>query len=176
MSPRVTTLSTVIRRALQATLWVFLLGFLVLVGLSRFTPYETLVVRSGSMEPTIPTGGIILVDRGARTPAVGSIASFREPDGSLVTHRIVGLDGSHYVTKGDANSTIDDYRRPIAATYGTVVLTVPLLGYVIHVLQLPAAFLLLLLGTGGVLIVDASRTIATELGRMRRERGRADGP
>ena len=171
-----TRVSTLVRLALQAMLWIVLLGFLVLIGLSRLTPYEALVVRSGSMEPTIATGGIVLVDRGARTPSVGSVASFRDPDGSLVTHRIVGLDGSRYITKGDANTTADDLHRPIAATYGTVVLSAPFLGFAIHLLQQPAAFLLLLLGTGGFLVVDALRTIAEELRRMRRERRRVDAP
>ena len=58
-------------RGLQAILWIVLLGFVALLGVSRFTPYETLVVRSGSMEPTIHTGGIVIVDREARSPKRG---------------------------------------------------------------------------------------------------------
>jgi hypothetical protein len=39
---------------------------------------------------------------------------------------------------------------------------------VIHVLRQPPTFLLLLLGTGGLLILGEVRTIAQELARLRR--------
>jgi signal peptidase I len=155
---------------LQTIMWVVLLGFLLLLAVSRFTPYEALIVRSGSMEPTISTGGIVIVDRDARTPVVGAIASFRDPDGGVVTHRVVGIDDTGFVTRGDANRANDGATRPVAAVYGTVSLYVPFVGYVIHVLRQPAAFLVLLFGTGGFLIADALRTIARELARMRRDR------
>ena len=168
------TLSTLAWRGLQAILWIVLLGFLVLIGLSRVTPFEVLVVRSGSMQPAISTGGVVIVDRGALSPPVTAIASFVEPDGSVVTHRVVGMDGPRFVTRGDANNAADELHRPAAAVYGTVVLSLPFLGYVIHLLQQPAAFLVLLLGTGGFLIADSIRTIAQELSRMRRERRQVD--
>lgn len=167
-------LATLTRRGLQTILWVVLLAFLALVGLSRFTPYEVLIVRSGSMEPVIATGGIVVVDRSATTPPVGAIASFRDPDGSLVTHRVVGTDGSRLITRGDANAADDPLDRAAASVYGTVDLTVPLIGYLIHLLRQPTAFLILLLGTGGFLILDALRTIRDEVSRMRRDRGQAD--
>ena len=160
---------------LKTILWVVLLGFLLLLGLSHFTPYDVLIVRSGSMEPAISTGGIVIVDRDARSPLVGTIASFRQLDGSLVTHRVVGMDGTRYVTRGDANRTNDDVTRPGATVYGSFVLTLPLVGYAFHLLGQPVAFLVLLLGTGGFLAVDALRTIVRELTRMRRDRRLPDG-
>jgi signal peptidase len=163
-------------RGLQAILWIVLIGFVALVGLSRFTPYEALVVRSGSMEPTINTGGIVVVDRGARSPNVGAIASFREPDGAIVTHRIVDADSQGFVTRGDANNSVDASHRPRMSVYGTVVMSMPFVGYLIRTLQQPAAFLLLLVGSGGLLILAESRTILQELQRLRRhpELGDAD--
>jgi hypothetical protein len=47
--------------------------------------------------------------------------------------------------------------------YGTVVAVVPMAGYLIHTLQQPAAFLLLLLGSGGLLVLGALRTLNREL-------------
>lgn len=155
-------------RGLQAALWIVLFGFIALVGLSRVTPYEALVVRSGSMEPTFATGSIVIVDRAARSPTVGAIVSFREPDGSVVTHRVVGVEAGRLVTRGDANRSVDAIRRPPASVYGTMVLSLPLVGYAVHTLQQPAAFLLLLLGSGGLLILGALRTIYREVVRIRR--------
>jgi signal peptidase I len=160
---------------LQAVLWIALLGFVVLLALSRVTPYEVLVVRSGSMEPSIHTGGIVIVDRQAQALKVGDVASFREPSGSVVTHRVVGMDDAGYITRGDANGADDATARPRAAVYGTVVLALPILGYGIHWLEQPAVFLVLLLGTGGFLIIDALRTIAREVARMRQAGRLPDG-
>lgn len=168
------TLGMLAWRGLQVILWIVLLGFILLLALSRFTSYEVLVVRSGSMEPVINTGGIVVVDREARLPPVGTIASFRDVDGSVVTHRVVDMDGARYITRGDANSSNDVTVRSTAAVYGSVVLALPLLGYAIHLLGQPAPFLILLLGTGGFLVLDAIRTITHELARMRRHRGTPD--
>lgn len=163
-------LLTLAWRGLQLVLWIVLLAFVALVGVARVTPYEALVVRSGSMEPTIPIGSIVIVDRAARSPTIGTIASFREPDGSVVTHRIVGIEVGRYVTRGEANLSVDAERRPPATVYGTVVASVPLAGYAVHTLQQPAAFLLLLIGSGGLLVLGALRTIRSEVIRLRRGR------
>jgi signal peptidase len=153
---------------LQAVLWIALLAFVALVALPRVTPYEALIVRSGSMEPTIATGGIVIVDRSARSPTIGAIVSFREPDGSVVTHRVVGIKVGQFVTRGDANRSDDALPRPATSVYGTVMLSVPLAGYVIYTLQQPPAFLILLLGSGGLLVIGALRTIYREIGRLRK--------
>lgn len=160
-------LLTLVWRGLQMILWILLLAFLALIALSRFTPFEALVVRSGSMAPSITTGGIVVVDRAARLPTIGVVASFREPDGTVVTHRVVGIIDGRFVTRGDANHSDDSIHRPASSVYGTVVLSLPWAGYVVHTFQQPAAFLLLLLGSGGLLVLDALRTIWRELVRLR---------
>jgi signal peptidase I len=158
----------------QIALWAMLLGFLVLVALPRVTRLDVLVVRGGSMEPAIPLGSVVIVDRGDRTPSVGSIASFRDPEAGMVTHRVVAIDGARLVTKGDANATEDAIRREAADVYGTVVLSIPMAGFVIHVLQVPVVFLLVLLGTGGFLVANSVRAIVDEVARIRRQRGLFD--
>lgn len=80
--------------------------------------HPVLVVTSGSMEPTIPVGAILLLDK--VTPVEtsrlrsGDIVTFRPVSGApdeLVTHRIVDVrespSGIVYVTKGDANPSAD---------------------------------------------------------------------
>ncbi len=164
----------VVARVGQLALWALLLGFLVLVAIPRFTPFDVLVVRGGSMEPAIHLGSVVIVDRGARAPTIGSIVSFHDSEAGIVTHRVVALERSRYLTKGDANRTEDATRRTAADVYGTVVLSVPLAGFAIHALQQPLAFLVLLLGTGGLLVAGAIRTIVGEVGRIRDRRRRAD--
>ncbi len=160
----------VIGIGLPAILWIVLLGFVVLVALPRFTPYDVLVVRGGSMEPAIHLGSVIVIDRRATTPGIGSIVSFREPGGDIITHRVVAIDEVRYVTRGDANASRDLEERSSDQVVGTELFTVPFIGYVVHLLQQPIAFLLLLFITGGYLIYPELRTIGREIGRMRRRK------
>ncbi|HVM03404.1 MAG TPA: signal peptidase I, partial [Acidimicrobiales bacterium] len=71
-----------------------------------------LIVRSGSMEPTIPTGSMVLVQRvPAADVAVGDVVAVQRPDGTRVTHRVVDLDrhggAAELILKGDANEDRD---------------------------------------------------------------------
>ena len=98
------------------------------------------------------------------------VASLREPNGTVVTHRVVGIIDGRYVTRGDANHSDDSIHRSASSVYGTVVFSLPWAGYVVHTFEQPAAFLLLLLGSGGLLVLDALRTIWRELLRLRNGR------
>lgn len=151
----------------QLALWGLLLGFVALGALPRLTPFDVLVVRGGSMEPAVQVGSVVIVDRTAREPAQGSIVSIHDPQAGIVTHRVVAIDGDRFVTRGDANRTDDATRRTTDDVYGTVVATVPIAGYLIRTLQQPPVFLILLLGTGGLLIADSARTIIREVRRLR---------
>ncbi len=63
-------------------------------------------IVSGSMSPTIEKGDMILVELGSDYE-VGDIISFKDKD-SIITHRIVQKNDDTYVTKGDANNTLDN--------------------------------------------------------------------
>ena len=160
----------VVARVGQLALWALLLGFVVLVAIPRFTQFDLLVVRGGSMEPAIRIGSVVIVDRADRVPRVGTVATFLDPSGELVTHRIVGFDGTKIVTKGDANSARDITERASADLKGTVVLGIPFLGYVLYALSQPLVLFILLGGTGGFLIIGELQTIAREIRRLRQER------
>ena len=91
-----------------------LLGLVVTVvtiGAAR-TGIQPLVVRSGSMEPTIPTGSMILTKKiDAAAIEVGDVVAVERPDHTRVTHRVVQLerrgDLVDLTLKGDANEDAD---------------------------------------------------------------------
>lgn len=156
----------------QAILWIALLGFVALAAVPRLTPYDVLIVRGGSMEPTLHVGSIVVVDRSARSPRIGEIVSFHEQDGNVVTHRVVGRDDAGYATRGDANASADLGRKPASSVVGTVRGSVPYLGYGLYLLQQPLVFLGLLILTGGTLVFHELSAIVAELRRIRdRRRG-----
>jgi signal peptidase len=117
----------------------------------RFLPYQALVVRSGSMSPTIPTGSVVFYRKVTATKVkVGDVIVFDKPgqQNEKVTHRVfkisTGPTGRFFTTKGDANGAPDDWRVPAVGTGWVASFHVPTLGYILADLQSTTARLLLL--------------------------------
>ncbi len=93
------------------------------------------IVLSGSMEPEIHTGAVVIVNTKDTEVETGDIVTYRLPktDGSesLVTHRIIGEDEDGYITKGDANDVEDMTRVKKEQIVGTCMFSIPMLGYLL---------------------------------------------
>lgn len=111
-----------------------ILYLLIVVYLVTFIPslwgYKPLVVISGSMEPTLKVGSILYYHK-------ENIDSFHQNDilvyqtkHHIISHRIVDILDNGFMTKGDANQSIDSGR-----VYHNQILgkgtnwCIPLLGY-----------------------------------------------
>ncbi len=159
--------------AVQMALWMLVVAVAVLLALPRFTSIDILIVRGGSMEPAIHLGSIEVVNRNDRTPVVGAVGVFQDQGGGLVSHRIVAVDAGLIQTKGDANAAPDLTPRSPDSMVGTVLFSIPYLGYILHVLELPLVFFLLLLLTGGVIVAGEVRAIMREVRKLRSARREA---
>ena len=97
---------------------------------------KALTVMSGSMEPTIKTGSLIIILPQAEYK-VGDIVTFGERTiGTLPkTHRIISIVDDSYRTKGDANYTEDFLKIKNKDIKGKVTLTFPYIGYLVAFLQ-----------------------------------------
>ncbi len=74
---------------LASVLGLVVLGITVTAHVTGLRP---LVVKSGSMEPTIPTGGMVLVRTiPAADIRVGDVVAVERPDRTRVTHRVTGI-------------------------------------------------------------------------------------
>lgn len=138
--------------------WIFLaaatlvvLGLLAVTVGPRFLPYQALIVRSGSMAPTIPTGSIVFYKKvDSSKVKVGDIIVFNRPGlaSEKVTHRVYkignGPTGKYFLTKGDANGAPDDWRVPAVGTGWVSMFHLPSVGYALVYLQSTLARLLLL--------------------------------
>jgi len=127
------------------------LGLLAITIGPRFLPYQALIVRSGSMSPTIPTGSIVFYTKlDSSKVKVGDIIVFNKPGSAneKVTHRVYKLGqsqtGPYFLTKGDANGTPDDWRVPAVGTGWIARFHIPRAGYALVYLQSTLARLLLL--------------------------------
>ena len=126
---------------------ILLLGFM-LIG-PRFG-WETHPVLSGSMEPALKVGGII-VTRPERLEniQVGNIITFQTEPKKIVTHRVIDIvviEGKlHFQTKGDANEEPDpNFVSSKGDKMRKVVFHLPYLGFVVVFLKSKLAFLVLL--------------------------------
>jgi signal peptidase I len=111
--------------------------------------YSAFRVMTGSMEPTIPTNSLIVVEQvEPSTLQEGDIISFysRDPmlSGSVNTHRILSVeqDGEQYTftTQGDANNVADLYTTRESDIVGKVVFISHTLGVCISLLSNPLVF------------------------------------
>ena len=111
--------------------WVPLLIVAVLLGAYFIGPFRLVAVVSGSMEPTIPTGSLCLVN--IRRPYAqieeGDVIVYvRKSDGLRIIHRVVAVSDAGLVTRGDANSIDDGLSTTAENYYGTSLFHIPVLG------------------------------------------------
>lgn len=154
-----------------AVVTVALVGLLAITVGPRFLPYQALVVRSGSMSPTIPTGSVVFYRKvPASQVKVGDVIVFDVPgrSGMRVTHRVyrirTGSTGRYFITKGDANAVPDDWHIPAVGTGWVATAHIPVIGYVLYALQSTIARLLLL-------VIPALALGAITLHEIWRDRG-----
>lgn len=97
-------------------------------------PYTVL---SGSMVPAIAAGDMVVAERiEAREARIGDVVTFADPntDGKLITHRVGGIrhvgNRIEFVTKGDANETVELWDTAAGGDLGRVAYKVPWVGHV----------------------------------------------
>lgn len=118
---------------------VILGAAMIIMRLAGICPYTVL---SGSMEPSIPTGGMVFTDTSDRLPGDGDIITYRL-NGTMVTHRVIRQEEGVYITKGDANQGEDAIPVLPSQIVGTVCFSLPILGFVVSYLQNRPAMLLI---------------------------------
>ena len=85
-------------------------------------------VLTGSMTPAYSVGGVVYVkETDASDIEIGDVITFRMGTNTdyVMTHRVVEMDGSFFVTKGDANNSVDPEPVAYDRLIGKVVLFVP---------------------------------------------------
>lgn len=109
---------------------VALLGAWVVIAM-LLTGWAPIVISSGSMQPTLRPGDVVLLDEHpSDLLAQRNVITFFDPDGSgeLITHRVHAVDDDGYITKGDANPTPDTSTVAVDEIEGVARLVVPLVG------------------------------------------------
>lgn len=123
------------------------------------------VVLSGSMQPTIAAGDVVIVDS-VETDSLqeGDVITFEPPSdhqlagAERITHRIIEVvereDGTYFRTKGDANEEPDRALVPADNVVGRVAFAIPKLGYVSQFAGSDQGILLLVIVPAALLIIS----------------------
>jgi signal peptidase len=149
----------------------FLIYFILQISLNTNTPM--VVVISGSMEPTILKGDLLfvqgkdpdLIKNGTIEGKEGDVIVFDAwnlpgwsfPPRDPVVHRVVDkwYDGGwFFLTKGDANPTVDDAPIPENRIFGVVVGRIPYIGWVKILLTDSGLLIPLLVIVSALLIIS----------------------
>ena len=161
----------------SAVVALALVGVILFFVVPRVLQWDVQVVMSGSMEPALPVGSVVLVRPvDPEAVAVGDIITFRRqgsPD--FVTHRVVEVvneESLSFRTRGDAIEEPDTSLIPADALRGRVWVTIPYLGYVAQHARQPWGFLLLVGLPGGLIIAGELFRIFTTLQRGRQGKHR----
>lgn len=161
-----------IRKLISQTLTTLLLLIFILMAASviisragggepNFFGYQIKTVLSGSMEPFIRTGSIIMIkpDEKKDQFAKGDVITFRSKD-KLITHRIVEVLNNKnqqqvmYRTQGDHNDAPDLEAVPSGNVIGKYTgFQLPYLGYAMNFANSKAGSVLLLIVPGLLLLV-----------------------
>lgn len=105
--------------------------------------YGAGVIISGSMTGTINVDDMVITKE-QKDYHIGDIILFEEGS-MLVTHRIVDRNDTGFITKGDANNSIDLKSVSQQAIYGKVVRILPKFGKVVQFLRSPLGLMLIVL-------------------------------
>lgn len=150
---------------------ILIIGITILVLLSAFlgeNNFKFLVVKSGSMEPSIKMGSLVMIKR-EKEYTLGDVITFSNPKKpqELITHRIVNIEKLNsqkfYTTKGDANGEPDPKKVAKREVRGKVLFSVPYLGYLVDFVKKPLGFVLVVIVPAVLIILDETRNIFREI-------------
>ena len=160
---------------LGTILVILLVAIAVFVFLSPRLGWRVDTVLSGSMEPHLRVGGVV-VTQPVETAGIGTgdIITFRSPlNGKLTSHRVIDVvngESRGFRTKGDANEDADPFTITEEQLVGKVFLHIPYFGYITGFLKTSLGLLLTLCLPGLLIVIIEIRNIYRAASRRRYER------
>jgi len=169
----------ILRNIFNAVYWLLISALIIIAASSAFSALKIpgglkmLVVQSGSMEPTIKTGSVILIKK-QDTYSTGDIISFVGAGSDSTTHRVTKTNivkGKEiFNTKGDVNQGEDQETIGIESILGKTVFTVPYLGYLIAFTKTQQGFIFLIVIPATIIIFSEILNIKREILLFREKR------
>ncbi len=137
---------------------------------------QALIVRSGSMEPTIGVGSVVVVRQSnTSTYQEGDVISFRYDKDTIITHRIFEVIKSpngniSYKTKGDANEEEDNWVVASEDILGRNYFTIPEFGKLLAFARSKYGFPLLIIFPSSLVILLEIVSIIKEVKKGKKKK------
>jgi signal peptidase I len=149
------------------TILIFVAGIIAISSFKIPGNYKIYSVQSGSMEPAIHKGAVVLVKPETNYHKGDVITVFDPANPKVsVTHRVFDIKTDKgqvsYVTKGDANKTADTEFRPSSSVVGKVLFSIPLIGYPISFAKTRDGLIILIIIPATLIIYSELLTIKNE--------------
>ena len=175
-------MSTAGWRVLNATVTGAVLLVVLAAGAFAIVPrvlgWQGAIVLSGSMEPALMTGGLAYIDPIGPDNELGDIragdiitfSTINDP-ANRVSHRVVEVledeGGTRFVTKGDANESVDTDEVTADRVVGTVPFDMPYVGYLTQKLRQREVFYVAVGLPAALIVVREAGVVWHELRRRR---------
>lgn len=153
---------------------IALIAILLVVSIFPITGnYKVMVVLSGSMEPAIKMGSVVIVKPQAdykigEVITFGTVSKTKTP----TTHRIhdikVNVGTPIYITKGDANNAPDVKEVLPREVVGKVLFSVPYIGFAVDTAKKPLGFMFIIIVPALYIIYDEFVKIKKEVGKLKK--------
>lgn len=124
---------------LLINLWQLFSRIILKDKISSVFGYTQVTVMSGSMEPVISAGDVLIIHDEDEYNAEDIVTFWR--DEVLVTHRLIEEREQGWITKGDYNNAVDSQLVQKNQIIGKVIVIIPYLGLVILYLRTPLGIL-----------------------------------
>lgn len=159
--------------------------FVVLISLIAFSSrfnlpggYRAYSVLTGSMEPVIQTGSLILTraPRSTNEIKMNNVITFEEPSyqNKFITHRVNKIVESNpgvvFQTKGDANSNLDPWLITYGRIKGVYLMHFPYLGSLLEFIRSPLGIVIFVLIPVLLIVADESKNIISALADVKIEK------
>jgi signal peptidase len=136
--------------------------------------YKLFSVQSGSMEPSIRTGSIVIVQPVNDYKINDVITYKKDKSKNSVTHRLVNIETKDdqivYTTKGDANDAPDSEPVLKSSVLGKTLFSIPFLGYPVSFSKTQTGLIVLIIIPATLIIYSELMTIKNEAKRLLIER------
>ena len=129
--------------------------------------WKLFTVQSGSMQPAISLGSLVIV-KPAGEYVVGDVITFKTGP-TPPTHRINQVEAGVITTKGDANDASDSEPVKPGQIIGKLVLTIPVAGYPVAFAKSKEGFLLLIVIPATLIIYSEILNIKNEIKKLRQK-------
>ena len=162
-------------KILYRTFYVAIIAIVGLLLIALFpikNNYQIKIVQSGSMEPDIKIGSVVIIKPSANY-AVGDVVTFGKDTKKDIptTHRIVSSRAQDgvimFTTKGDANENNDTNEIRQSEVAGKVLFDVPFFGYIIDLAKKPIGFIVLIILPALIVIWEEGMKVFREVSRLR---------